>query len=164
MLWAILNKSWRQHRTKKQLYGHLRPITKSIKVRQARHAVHCWRSKDKLISDVLLWAPSHGRAKAARPVRTYIQQLCTDTGCIPEDLPEAMNDREGCRERVRDIRADSATWWWWRWCILNIILNQYHIPFLTADALTINTKPNVTAVKWSNWLVRCVFFICGCSW
>ena len=25
---------------------------------------------------------------------TYIQQLCEDTGCSPEDLPEAMNDRE----------------------------------------------------------------------
>ena len=22
-----------------------------------------------------------------------IQQLCEDTGCSPEDLPEAMNDR-----------------------------------------------------------------------
>ena len=28
-----------------------------------------------------------------------------DTGCNPEDLPEAMNDREKWRERVRDIRA-----------------------------------------------------------
>ena len=30
MLWAILNKSWRQHPTKHQLYGHLPPITKTI--------------------------------------------------------------------------------------------------------------------------------------
>ncbi len=28
-----------------------------------------------------------------------------DTGCSPEDLPEAMNDREKWREMVRDIRA-----------------------------------------------------------
>ena len=55
---------------------------------------HCWRSKDKLISDVLLWTPTYGRAKAGRPARTYIQQLCEDTRCIPEDLPVAMNDRE----------------------------------------------------------------------
>ena len=27
-----------------------------------------------------------------------------DTGCCPEDLPEAMNDREEWRVRVRDIR------------------------------------------------------------
>ena len=36
---------------------------------------------------------------------TYIQQLCEDTGCNPEDLLEAMNDREKWRERVRDIHA-----------------------------------------------------------
>ena len=39
----------------------------------------------------------------------YIQQLCEDTGCCPEDLPRAMNDREDLRERVRDIRATSTT-------------------------------------------------------
>ena len=61
------------------------------------------------ISDVLLWTPSHGRAKAGRPARTYIQQLCADTVCIPKDLPEAMDDREGWRGWVRDIRADSVT-------------------------------------------------------
>ena len=114
MLRAILNKSWRQHPTRHQLYGHLPPITKTIQVRRTRHAGHCWRSRDELIRDVLLWTPKHGRAKAGRPARTYIQQLCEDTGCCPEDLPGAMNDREEWRERVRDIRATSATWWrWW---------------------------------------------------
>ena len=115
MLRAILNKSWRQHPTRHQLYGHLPPITKTIQVRRARHAGHCWRSRDELIRDVLLWTPTHGRAKAGRPARTYIQQLCEDTGCCPEDLPRAMNDREEWRERVRDIWATSAIWWWW-WC------------------------------------------------
>ena len=37
--------------------------------------------------------PTHGCARVGRPARTYIQQLCEDTGCNPEDLPEAMNDR-----------------------------------------------------------------------
>ena len=60
---------------------------------------------DELIRDVLLWTPTHGRAKAGRPARTYIQQLCEDTGCCPEDLPRAMNDRKEWRERVRDICA-----------------------------------------------------------
>ena len=88
MLRAILNKSWRQHPTRHQLYGHLPPITKTIQVRRTRHAGHCWRSRDELIGDVLLWTPKHGLAKAGRPARTYIQQLCEDTGCCPEDLPE----------------------------------------------------------------------------
>ena len=110
---TILHKSWRQHPTEHQLYGHLPPITKTIQVRRTRHAGHCWRSRDKLKSDVLLWIPTYGRAKAGRPARTYIQQLCEDTGCSPEDLPEVMNNRKKCRERVRDIHASLTTWWWW---------------------------------------------------
>ena len=107
MLRAILNKSWRQHPTKHQLYDHLPPITKTIQVRRTRHAGHCWRSRDELISDVFPWTPTYSRAKAGRPARTYIQQLCEDTGCSSEDLP--MNDRKKWRERVRDIRASGMT-------------------------------------------------------
>ena len=110
---AILNKSWQQHPTRRQLYGHLPPITKTIQARQTRHAGHCWRSKDEIVSDVLLWTPAYGQSKAGRPARTFILQLCDDTGCNPEDLPKAMNDRETWRERVRDIRASRTSWWWW---------------------------------------------------
>ena len=113
MLRAIFNKSRWQHPTRHQLYGHLPPITKTIQVRRTRHAGQCWRSRDELISDVLLWTPTYDREKAGRPARTYIQQLCEDTGCSPEDLPEAMKDREKWRERIRDIRASGTTWWWW---------------------------------------------------
>ena len=105
MLRAILNKYWRKHPTRHQLYGHLPPITKTIQVRQTRHSGHFWRSKDEL-----LWTTPYGQAKTGWPARTYIQQLCEDTGCSPEDLPKAMNDREKWRERVRDIRATSTTW------------------------------------------------------
>ena len=62
-----------------------------------------------IISDVLLWSLAYGQAKAGQPARTYIQQLCEDTGYNPEDLPKAMNDREKWRVRVRDIRAGGTT-------------------------------------------------------
>ena len=114
MLRAILNKSWRQHPTKLQLYGYQPPVTKTIQIRRTRHAGHSWRSRDELVSDVLQWTPSQGRAKAGRPARTYIRLLCADTGCILEDLLKAMDDKERWRERVRNICADSVTWiWWW---------------------------------------------------
>ena len=51
MLRAMLNKSCRQHPTRHQLYGHLPSITKTIQVRRIRHAGHCLRSRDELISD-----------------------------------------------------------------------------------------------------------------
>ena len=51
----LLKKSWKQHPIKQQ---HLIPISKTIQIRGTRYVGHCWRSKDQLISDVLLWTPS----------------------------------------------------------------------------------------------------------
>ena len=118
-------------------------ITKTIQVRRTRHAGHCWRSKDELISDVLLWTPTYGCTRVGRPARTYIQQLCEDTGCNPEDLPEAMNDREKWRERVRDIRAGGATWWWW-WSILRYFS---HSSLSNLISSAINSKNKRQTVK-----------------
>ena len=125
MLRAILNRSWRQQTTKQPLYVHLSPITKTIRVRRTRHARHCRRSRDEHLSDVLLWTPLHGWAKAGRPARNYIQQLCVDTGCSPEDLQEAMNDRVEWRERIRDVRAGGRTRWWWYIYIYVLRIFQY---------------------------------------
>ena len=145
MLRAILNKSWQQHPTRHQLYGHLPPITKTIQVRRTRHAGHCWRSRDELIRDVLLCIPTHGRAKAGRPARTYIQQLCEDTGCCPEYLPRAMNDREEWRERVRDIRAASTIWWWWWYIYIYILWLRYMYKYGVRDiVITFSFKVDVT--------------------
>ena len=124
MLQAILNRSWRQHPTRHQLYGHLPPITKTIQVRRTGHAGHCWRCRNELIRDVLLWTPTHGRTIAWRPARTYIQQLCENTGCCPEDLPRAMNDRDEWRERIRDIRATSTMMMMMMICCLVFVLSN----------------------------------------
>ena len=114
MLQAIMNKSWRQHPTRHQLYGHLPPITKTIQVRRTRHAGHSWRSRDKLINDVLLWTPTYGRCKS-RMTSSNIHSV-HDVGIQDVALQEAMNDREKWRERVRDIRASGTTWWWYIYC------------------------------------------------
>ena len=146
---AIMNKSCRQHPTRHQLYGHLPPITKTIQVRRTRHAGNCWRSRDELIRDVLLWTPTHSRAKAGRPARTYIQQLCEDTRCCPEDLPRAMNDREEWRERVRDIRATSTTWWWYIYLYIFISCRS-----AGTDSLTISHHLSLLSIApgWSSRL------------
>ena len=115
ILRAILNETLRQHPIKQQLYGYQPPITKIIQTRRTRHAGYCWKSKDELISDILRWIPSLGRANIGRPARTNQQQLCVDTGCSLEDLPGAMDVKDGWQERVREIRASGVTWWWWWW-------------------------------------------------
>ena len=88
---------------------------KTIQDRRTWHAEYCWRSRDELIIDVLLRTPSHGRAKAGRPAGTYIQHLSISIGYNLEDLPGAMDDRDGKWEKVREIRAGRVTWWWSWW-------------------------------------------------
>ena len=61
MLGAILNKSWKHHPSKQLQYGHLPPISKTIQIRRTIYTGHCWWSKDKLISELLLWTPLHRR-------------------------------------------------------------------------------------------------------
>ena len=150
MLRAILNKSWRQHPTRHQLYGHLPPVTKTIQARRTRYAGHSWRSRDELISDVLLWTPRYGRAKAGRPARTYIQQLYEDTECSPEDLQEVMNDREKWREEVRDIRASGTTWWWW---LRSLWLYNMIFDLVRGDLLCLLHKEKKRGGRFWTWVV-----------
>ena len=70
---GILNKSGNKHSIKRQLYGHLPPITQTIQVKGRKYAGHCWRSKEKLIYDILLRTPStHGQINVGQPAKTYI--------------------------------------------------------------------------------------------
>ena len=100
MLWTILNKSWKQHSTKQQPYGHQPHISKTVQIRQTIHAGHCWRSKDKILSDLLQWISSHRRASVGWLGSTYLQQLCTDTACSQENLPNVMDNRDKWQERL----------------------------------------------------------------
>ena len=104
MLRTVLNISWRQHPTKKELYGHLQPVSNKIKERRLRFSGHCWRSKNELASYLLLWKPQHGINYVGHPCRTYIDQLCDDSECYLSDLSTAMMDRDGWKERVKRVR------------------------------------------------------------
>ena len=98
-----------------QLYDHLPANSITIQIRQTGHVGHCWRSKDEVISDILLWTLSHRCVCVGWPIRTYLQQLCAGTGCSQEDLSGVMNDWDEWREWVREICLSGTTWWWWWW-------------------------------------------------
>jgi len=55
VLRSALNLSWRQHPTKQQLYGPIPPLTSILRKRKICFVGHCWRAKQELISDLLLW-------------------------------------------------------------------------------------------------------------
>ena len=63
MLRVILKRTWWQHPTKQQLYGHQPSIMKTSQGRRTRYVGHCWRCRSELISDAILWTTSHGRPK-----------------------------------------------------------------------------------------------------
>ena len=107
MLLAVLNKSGGQHPTKQKLYGHLPFISKTIQTRRTRHVGHCWRSKGELISDILLWTPSHGRAKIELAARTYPPTAVLWYSCSMENMPKVIDDRYELLESVLEIRAGS---------------------------------------------------------
>ena len=108
MLRAILNVSWREHPTKKSLYGGLLPISQTLRQRRLRFAGHCFRSKEELASDLVLWQPNHGFKTRGRPARTYPDQLSDDLGCLKEDLPVLMRDRTRWKEQVIQCRVRST--------------------------------------------------------
>ena len=105
MLRAILNKSWKEHPTKYELYASIPPITDTIKERRMRFAGHCYRSKDELISSLLFWTPAHGYTSVGRPYKTFIDVLSEDAGLNPAELKIAMQDRDDWRRRVNLTRA-----------------------------------------------------------
>ena len=60
---------------------------------------------------------SHGRTYVSPPAKTYRHRI------QPEDLPGAMDDRDGWWEWVRRLRAVIVTWWWW-WCQWSIYIRS----------------------------------------
>ena len=104
MLRAVLNVHWKTHPSNKCLYGNLSKISLVIKDRRMRFAGHCYRSKEEVISELMLWKPTHGTVKPGRPFKTYTKQLTEDCEYHFEDLHNAMSDREVWRSRVNMVR------------------------------------------------------------
>ena len=136
MLRGVLNKHWKQHPIKQQLYGHSLPISQTIQVRRTRHAGHLQENEER----------THKWRSSVDP-STWLSQwwmtsknlnhLCVDNGCSLGDLLGAMVDRDGWRERerVREICAVCLTrgWWWGGWYerIQKILFSLFMLIYIT---------------------------------
>ena len=87
------------------------PSRKTIQVRRTRHTGHCWRSRDKLISDVLLWTP-HIWPRKSRMTSSNIHTYSSYVRI--QDVALKTCRRSGERGS-RMSRANGTTWWWWWW-------------------------------------------------
>ena len=101
--WSFLE----EHKTNKELYGNLPKITDTLMIRRLRFIGHCWRKKDEVISDLLLWEPKHGARKRGRPATTYVDQLRNDTGLSIAELKSIMGNRKEWIKLVNGVRVRS---------------------------------------------------------
>ena len=90
------------------MVGGIPKITTTIAAQRVRFSGHCWRSKDELAHQLLLWEPTYGKRARGRPRRTFIDQLVDDTELQKEDIANAMNDREYWKSKVVDVRLRST--------------------------------------------------------
>ena len=113
MLRTILNKSWRQHPTKHQLYRHLPPITKTIQtcrtLLEKQGRAHKWC----IPMDPYIW-PSKSRTTSSN-IRTYsisvrIRDVALKT-CQRRWTIERSGDR-GSGISMLAARHDDDEWWW----------------------------------------------------
>ena len=85
-------------------YGN---ITDTLMIRRLRFIGHCWRKKDEVISDLLLWEPKHGARKRGRSALTYVDQLQNDTGLSIVELKSIMGNRKEWMKLVNVVRVRS---------------------------------------------------------
>ena len=93
------------------MVGKIPKIVTVIAAQRVRFSGHCWRSKNELAHQLLLWEPTHGKRARGRPRRTFTDQLVDDTELQKEDLANAMNDREYWKSKVVDVRLRSTRNW-----------------------------------------------------
>ena len=110
MLRAILNRSWRQYPKSISCTATNHPSQKLSKLDEPD-----MQDTTGEVGTCSLVMYSYGPLHIAEQKQgdqiepTYSRIRGEDTGCSPEDQPKAMNDREGWRERIRDIRAGGMT-------------------------------------------------------
>ena len=60
------------------------------------------RSQDELTNNIPSWTASHKHTDISQPTKTYIHQLCADTGYRLEDLTSERPDFHGLEEREKE--------------------------------------------------------------
>ena len=144
---CCFEKSRKQHSTKQQLTAACHPFN----LDKQDMLGNAGKVRDKVINKIFMWTPTYGNTSVGRPAKTYILQLCGDTGYSLEDLPREMTnrdwwrerERERERERVKGIHAIHMTWWWWWW----FPINKYAFPIFYQDFLLDQRYQEHCAIK-----------------
>ena len=98
MLCMVLNISWREHITNRELYGELPKLSERIREACLRIADHCMRHPEEETSKVVLWQPARGTTNRGRRHCTFIDNRKKDTGL------ESVSE-------IKTAMMDKTTWW-----------------------------------------------------
>ena len=99
LLRRALNVDYQQHMTNEALCQDLPRLSEVARDRRLKFTGHCVRAEQQPCSKLVLWRPTHGRARQGRPRKSYIDVLVEDTTFAVQDLPNAMRDRKIWRAR-----------------------------------------------------------------
>ena len=81
--------------------------------RRTRHAGQYWRSRDELISDIFLWTPSHGRAKANDQLKPiYNSSMLIQDIALKTYREQWTIEKRSGRGSGR-FALEAWTWGWW---------------------------------------------------
>ena len=100
LLMMVLNKNWRDHPTKEEIYGDLPKVSEVLRARRLSFAAHCARRQNEPVSRLVFWNPTQGTRSQGRPSLTYPKLLSQDTGIPQQDLLNLMNDRVQWRKFI----------------------------------------------------------------
>jgi hypothetical protein len=60
LIGRVLDISWRDHQTNKEVYGDIPPLSATLRKRWLQFAGHCLRTMDQQISHLVFWTPKYG--------------------------------------------------------------------------------------------------------
>ena len=80
ILRMVLNIHWTNKIKNETLYGTIERLSNTIRRRRLKFAGHCLRREDEVVSDLVMWQPTHGTRRRGRPPDSYIKTLERDTG------------------------------------------------------------------------------------
>ena len=75
------------------LYAGFPRISIILRERRLRFSDHCWRSKNEVVSDLVLWKLKHGKRSVRGQTRIFVNLLEVDIGGPRDCMLAAMNDR-----------------------------------------------------------------------
>ena len=108
MLHMVLNISWRQHITNKELYGDLPKLSETIREARLRIAGQCVRHPEDEACKAVLWQAARWTANRGKRHFTFIDNLKKDAGLESvSEIKTAMMDKATWRELVNSARENS---------------------------------------------------------